>query len=518
MRCEQCGTETAGRLCPACSTKLSELPIPASFFSPEESAGRHTFTLPEDAPGQGGFTITASALHIEAVSPESPENPPAAPQTHTAPKPSPAVPKAQPDAAASQQRTSSAAPSAARSPRRPEPQRAVSSEPVPNAEGFYMVPYDESLWATLSRIRHRWLLPVLVGVIFVAGMTTGIVMARSAAGQKEQSSAESEPAETTAPVQEEDLLMTETKLVFYFDTELLPEYGYVPVETALAAAQTDGILSVYASGALMTVVRLESGSMYVESYRNENGEIRQNGDAEQTELLRELNAKAELIVTGDANGIYLGSTRISETGLGTAENAAPVTLCICRCTAEGTYLFTDYTDIRANAPEQTADWQQCYAGLLRDTLRTLTDADTASFRLLDLDGDDVPELELHLEHTADYLTVAQLYTVADGALRLLTTESAATEYRCVPGENCFRESADAPEGTYFYWYHLEDGAAVRDHTEWFGTVDEELVYIVDGETYPAAAYAAQHLPDADRLESNVQYTALTEDAIGSLGS
>ena len=73
MKCEKCGAESAGRLCLKCSAEQNELPIPASFFSPEESSGSHTFTLSDDSAGQGGFTITAASLKIEAVSPETPE-------------------------------------------------------------------------------------------------------------------------------------------------------------------------------------------------------------------------------------------------------------------------------------------------------------------------------------------------------------------------------------------------------------------------------------------------------------
>lgn len=519
MRCERCGAETASSLCPKCSAELSDFPIPASFFSPEESAPRHTFTLSDDAHGQGGFTITTNSLQIEAVSPTAP------PEASSAPEPEQvtARPAQQPESVSRRSAASAAPPVRPSQPpqRRPEPavQRTTSSEPVPNAEGFYMVPYDESLWATLSRIRHRWLLPVLVGAIFVTGMTTGIVMARSAANSKNQpaeSAEETAPAETSASADVDDLLTAEMELVYYFRTELLPEYGYIPVDTEITAEQADGIWGVYALGARMTVLRLSEGALRVESYVNENGAIRLENEAVQKNLLQALPENENAVIVGDAGGIYLGSTRIFDAGVGTAESAAPVALCAGRSTGEAAYLFSDYTDIRESVPEQANGWQSLYRTLLTETLRSLAPEDTAYFRLLDVDADDIPELELHQEDAEGGTTEAALYTVADGALRLLTTEDAAVEYACVAGENCFRESVEAADGTYFYWYHIENGAAVRDHTEWFGLMQDEWVYMIDGETYTTEEYAAQRLPAAEQLETEIRYTALTQDAIDSI--
>ena len=506
MKCEKCGAESAGRLCLKCSSEQNELPIPASFFSPEESAGRHSFTLSDDA-GQGGFTITAQSLQIEAVNPEAPEasaplpeltlpEPPKAPEPQQ--KPSPAPPK-QPQ------------------PRRstPAPAPAAPAEPIQTPQGFYLVPYDESLWATLSRIRHRWLLPVLVGIIFIAGMTFGIMMARSSA--KKHPAEESSAAVTTAPPEKPASSLTAmpiAQMQLYFAEKLLPEYGCLPNGTEISAADAEGILCAYCAGEQMTVLRLADGSLHIERFVLKNDKVEPGNETVYAEMMQKLTqSDHEITITGNASGIYFGGSSIAEEGLGTAESDAPVTLCVCRKNAEDSFVFTDLTDIRRNIGNPYS-WQSAYSKLLRDTLAKLPEDSSARFRLVKIDGDSTPELELRIR--TGNTTVARLYTAADLALLPLTTGTDASGYDCAPGQNCFREMLFSSEGTVYNWYHIENGKAVRDHTERLTSEDGEWIYYLDGEQCPEETFYTKTEPDASILEEEAVLNDLTEAQIAAL--
>lgn len=511
MKCEICGTESAGRLCLKCQAEQGALPIPASFFSPEESAGRHTFPLPDDnVSSGGGFTIHAQSLQIEAVSSEAPELPelPNIPDI-PAPQSRPQQPQ-QPKRPAPALRPASAQKTAA-APDTPAPKQ-VSSEPIQTPQGFYLVPYDESVWATLARIRHKWMLPVIVGVIFVSGLTTGILLARSASEKRQnaESSAEDSAAETTAPpaADNTDDLLTQSQLLLYFSEELLPQYGYLP-ENSDVTADRAGVISVCTAGTQMTVLRLEDGALIAEAYVPDGSSVKQKKKSDPA-ALAELSGSAEAQIIGDANGIYLGSKRIADFGLGTAETEAPRTLCTCRSADSELYQFTDQTGVRDTVPVPEGEWNAAYTSILEDALASLPAGETAQFRLLQIDADDLPELELQC--TADGATAAKLYTFSAGEAVLLTAD-AASEYVCVPQENCWRETVAAEDGTFRYWYHLENGAAVRDHTEWFGIVGEDWLYRLDGEEHLFEEYSSYQLPEAEALEKDITYIPLNAETI-----
>lgn len=515
MRCEQCGAESEGRLCSRCSAVLTELPIPASFFTPEEAASRHSYAPPSGSAGQSGFVITAASLEIEAVSPESEaETQPLPPAESKPRRTEQSARSAEPHPAD----TAAAPPRTERPAGKAEPPRAASSDPIPVAEGFYLVPYDESMWATLSRIRHRWLLPIIVGVIFVAGMTTGIVMARASSKKNNppaDSAAETAPAATTAPVSDAMQSDESEALLAYFEAELLTPQGYAPDNKAVPAASADGILSVYTAGQQMTVLSIAEGELHMAVYLCEDGAVQAADDTVYADLLTDIAEMKDAVLIGDSKGIYLGGTRISEVGLGTAENTAPITLCACSIDSTKAYSFADYTGIRERVPDRTRGWLPLYTALLRDTLQSQPQDETAFFRLMEIDADASPELELHV--TEDGVQVTRIYTVSDNKLLLLLTDI-TDEYACVPHENSFRGSVEQADGTYYYWYHIEEGAAVLDHAMWFGLQDDEWVYLVDGETFSLEDYAAQYPETEARLETDITYLELTEDAVSRLGN
>ena len=352
MKCEKCGAESAGRLCLKCSAEQNELPIPASFFSPEESSGSHTFTLSDDSAGQGGFTITAASLKIEAVSPETPET---LPELDLPKQPAPA-PK-QPEAPAPRPQSV---------PRRTEAPASApgnaASEPIQTPQGFYLVPYDESFWATLSRIRHRWLLPVLVGIIFIAGMVFGVMMARSSGKKQPEPAAETQlPAVTTAPHGQSP--MDSARLQLYFSQEILPQYGYFPVDQEVDS-QPDGIISAACCGKRMTVLRKEGNSIMIDQFELEEKEIRQLDSVEFPNLdVNLVNARQDVTLIGNASGIYFGNVIISDSGVGTSEADPPVSLCICRAVTNSSYFFSDLTGIRDEV-EDPATWEVQYPALI----------------------------------------------------------------------------------------------------------------------------------------------------------
>lgn len=514
MRCEQCGAESEGRLCSRCSAVLTELPIPASFFTPEESAARHSYSTPSASAEQSGFVITAASLEIEAVSPESEvrtqQHSPAAEAPRRAEQPAPDSASQKPKAAAEPVRTE-------RQPNKAEPPRTASSDPIPVAEGFYLVPYDESMWATLSRIRHRWLLPIIVGVIFVAGMTTGIVMARAASKKNNppaDSAAETKSPETTAPISDTEQTVDSAALLTYFETELLTPQGYAPDGTAIPPEAADGILSVYIAGRQMTVLSLADGALHMTVYTEQDGSVQTESDTVYADLMQDIADMKDAVLIGDTNGIYLGDTRISEVGLGTAEHTAPISLCACS-SGEDAYSFTDYTGIRKRVPDRTRGWLPLYTALLRETLQSLPQGEAASFRLLEIDADASPELELRV--IEDGVQVSVLYTVSGNELQQLRVDI-ADGFTCVPRENRFRSSSETQEGTYYNWYHLEDGSAVTDHTAWFGMQDDEWVYYSDGEAFSLEDYAARYPEETKGLETDITYFDLTEDTINQLGT
>lgn len=515
MRCEQCGAESESRLCSRCSAALTELPIPASFFTPEESAARHSYSTPSTNAEQSGFVITAASLEIEAVSPES--------EPQTQPIPSAAEPPrraAQPAPnRAPQAQASAAKPARTESlPNKAEPPRAASSDPIPVAEGFYLVPYDESMWATLSRIRHRWLLPIIVGVIFVAGMTTGIVMARASSKKNNppaDSAAETESSATTAPISDTEQAADSEALLAYFETELLTPQGYAPDGTAIPPEAANGILSVSVAGRQMTVLSLTDGVLHMTVYTEQDGTVQTESDTVYADLMQDIANMKDVVLIGDANGIYLGDTRISEVGLGTAEHTAPISLCACSSSGEDAYSFTDYTGIRERVPDRTRGWLPLYTALLRETLQSLPQGESASFRLSEIDADASPELELRF--TEDGVQVSALYTVLDNELQLLLSDP-ADGFACVPRENRFRSSYETQEGVSYKWYHIENGSAVTDHIAWFGMRDGEWVYYEDGEAFSLDDYAERYAAETEGLETNITYYDLTEDAINQLGT
>ena len=499
MKCQNCGAESTGALCPKCSAEQSEIPIPASFFSPEESAGRHTFTLSDDAGSSGGFTITAASLQIEAVSPETPEASAPLPELDLpqTPKPAPKQPVPAPEPpkqpAPAPRRTSAAPPAA-----------SAAAEPIQTPQGFYLVPYDESLWATLSRIRHRWLLPVLVGIIFIAGMTFGIMMAKSAA--KKQPSADN-TAVTTAPQDSPaPSLMAAAQLKLYFSQELLPKYGYLPSGSEISA-EAEGVLSVFCADKRMTMLRVEADTLKIEQYQYENDKIKALDPVDFPELSKAVaNSEQEITIIGNASGIFFGERCIAESGLGTAESDPPATLCVCRKISADSVSYTDLTGIRDDVGD-ASDWEGQYIRLVRSIAAELPQDDSGCYRFVQIDGDDIPELEIRLSHS-DGTASAQLYTFADNAPQLLTTEADAAAYECAPAQNCYRETLNIGSGTGYNWYHIADGKAVCDHTERMAAEDGEWIYYLDGEPCPSDMFYNKTDPDASVLEKNPEFTPI----------
>ena len=472
-----------------------EIPIPASFFADDSEKPQTVFSLPSETAGKDTFTIRTDSLEFEAVGKTEPP-----PQS------------AQKPASASRTAARKSAPP----PMPPQPER-----------GFYAVPeYDGSLRAALSRIRHKWLVPALVAGIFVFGMTAGILLARS--GKPEIAPDADASAEnlsrSVAGESSEDFteLMNEALMLSYVQDRLLPKYGYAAVGEAVSYDKTDGILSVIYGPEQMTVFRCEKGALCVENYVPKNARMNRAETTTYPAFLSDVCSEASALpITADKNGVSLGGKQIWQQDIGIA--SGEVTVCTCEkqgdaASAENAeFLFCDETgirdEIRANTAETqspadstTVDWHALYAMKLRAEMTTAKDAE---FGLLYIDDNDTPELVIR---SAD--TPCRLFTIRNNAVTALLTGSSAETVGCVPFANRYYETGSADDGgitDYFYWCHIENGAAVRDYRRWVsdGSAVPEFEMSDSFETYGTDP------ENTDGTEETVFY-ALKEDVIRNL--
>lgn len=477
---------------PPQNSNALEIPIPASFFADDGEKPQTVFSLPPDTAGKDTFTIRTDSLEFEAVGKTEPP-----PQTSQKP------------ASASRAAAQKNAPP-------PQPER-----------GFYAVPeYDGSLRAALSRIRHKWLVPALVAGIFAFGMTAGILLARS--GKPEIASGADASAENLSRAvsdkSSDDFteLMNEALMLSYVQDRLLPKYGYAAVGEAVSFDKTDGILSVLYGPEQMTVFRCEKGALCVENYIPKNARMNRAETTTYPAFLSDVCSEASALpIIADKNGVSLGGKQIWQQDIGIA--SGEVTVCTCEkqgdaASAENAeFLFCDETGIRdevranaagteSNADSTTVDWHALYAMKLRAEMSLNKEAE---FGLLYIDDNDTPELVIR---SAD--TPCRLFTIRNNAVTALLTGSSAETVGCVPFANRYYETGSADDGgirDYFYWCHIENGAAVRDYRRWVsdGSAVPEFEMSDSFETYNTDA------ENTDGTEEPVFY-ALKEDIIHNL--